>query len=168
MKKYVIFVLFLVLIVMSSGCINTDTSTNQTFNKSGVFFTYPGEWSEMNLTDLKNLSLSPESAIGGVISDNETLIVAIHRYPSEGISASTLKGRLKTIYASENISNITAIDIGGKKGFVANTSAKGESKKIVTVLTSKYIYLFEFWSKTTDFSDMQTSINEIISSIQIS
>lgn len=168
MKRYLIFVSFLVLVVMSSGCINSDTTNNQTFNKSGVFFTYPGEWSEMNLTDLKNVSLSPKNAVGGVMNEDQDFIVAVHKYPSGGMSVSALKTQLKSVYASENISNITSKTIDGKKAFIAETTSQGESKKVVAILTSKYIYLIEFWTKTENFAEMQNTINDIVSTIQIS
>jgi len=45
MKKYVIFVIaILAVVVFSSGC--TSDSQNKTYNASGIYFNYPASWQE--------------------------------------------------------------------------------------------------------------------------
>ena len=49
--KRLVFVLFiLVVVVAASGCTSQNTSSNKTYSANGVSFTYPGNWTEQNMT----------------------------------------------------------------------------------------------------------------------
>ena len=63
-----LFVLFvLVLVVAASGCTSQQsTSTNKTYSANGVSFTYPGNWTEQNLTSLQSEAGSSADVLGVV------------------------------------------------------------------------------------------------------
>lgn len=170
MKKYLAFVpfLLLVLVVMSSGCTDTTTVSNSTFNESGVSFNYPSSWTAMTLEEVKNISLSPSSAIGGVQSDDQLVKVVVHRFTAGGMSLSDLKTSMAQVYSSSNISAIKTVDINGKEALVASYVASGYKTKIIVFLVGDYYYSIEMQTYTEDYNDKEAIMNTIQDSIQIS
>ncbi len=122
MKKYLAFVpfLLLVLVVMSSGCTDsTTTVSNSTFNESGVTFDYPSTWSLMTTDEIENASINPSNAIGGVQNSDDSIKVMVHKFPSEGLTLSQLKTSMASVYAENNISEISTVNINGRNALVA-------------------------------------------------
>jgi predicted Zn-dependent protease len=170
MKKFLVFVPFLLLVVMTSGCIDNNTNStvpNSTFNVSGVDFTYPGNWTEMTLDEVKNISVNPSNAIGGVQSDDQVIVV-VHKFSAGGMTLSDLKTSMADVYSSSNISEISTVTINGKDALVATYSDSTYKTKIIVILVGNSYYTIEMQTPIDNYNAKESILNSIQNSIQIS
>jgi len=56
----------LVVVVAISGCTSQNTSSNKTYSANGVSFTYPGNWTEQNITSYQTQFGSAGNVLGVV------------------------------------------------------------------------------------------------------
>lgn len=171
MKKYLAFVpfLLLVLVVMSSGCTDgTTTVSNSTFNESGITFEYPSTWSLMTTDEIENVSVNPSNAVGGIKSEDSDKLIVIHKFPANGASLSELKTNMQSVYASDNISTISTVEINGKDALVATFTYSNFKVKIIVILVGDNFYTIEMQSDASDYADQEALFNSIQDSIQIS
>ncbi len=69
MKRLFFVLIMLVLVVAASGCTSQQsTSSNKTYSANGVSFTYPGNWTEQNLTSLQS-QVGSSADVLGVVGD---------------------------------------------------------------------------------------------------
>ena len=69
MKRLFFVLIMLILVVAASGCTSQQsTSSNKTYSANGVSFTYPGNWTEQNLTSLQS-QVGSSADVLGVVGD---------------------------------------------------------------------------------------------------
>jgi PsbP-like protein len=155
----------LILVVAASGC--TSESANNTYSANGVSFTYPGAWSEQNLTDLqKRLGSSPtllgavgndtnQFYVGKVTAGSNQKLVSVTQWASSYKSAITSKGETFVSGKSITVDGVPAYQITAK---IANNYATD-----VAMVKNNTGYLAVYVSPTND----QQTFEQILNSLKI-
>ncbi len=174
MKKYFLFVVAIVaIVVMASGCTsqtgNNSTAT-KTYSANGISFNYPSSWAIINETT----------------NENGTLIALGDANFKENNSTSgngVVLYKLKTNNPSSDFANITKsiANLNGTKdtvsiaGVTANETTFNDSVnnvtaqvKIIYFTKNNYIYILQYLTIASDFQTQQGLFDTITKSFQTS
>ncbi|OPX58772.1 MAG: hypothetical protein A4E25_01491 [Methanobacterium sp. PtaB.Bin024] len=179
-KTYIIMLIIAASIVMVSGC----ASTYQTFNKSGLYLQYPGNWTEID-TPATDQDLATQSGfnITGVFVDgqsigNYTFIMEIGAGNITDINLTAAADNLNNNYIVNEadqapIVNRTTLK-NGYDAIVYSYNATGASSNL-TVFATTYVfskdnqtaYYIIFGTPLGDTTATQEIIQNIVDSIKI-
>ena len=168
MKKWILTLAILALIVTISGCTsNQTTPANKTYSASGLSFSYPGDWSELDKTAYQSV-LDGKSELLAVVGDgsNSTFGIAQlkmknQKYVSLNDLVANYNSTLKnngTKYVSEG-----PVTVDGVKGYNITVKASGNYFSSVLFIKNSTGYLAAFESSDND----QLTFNQIIGSLKI-
>jgi len=174
MKKYFLFVVAIVaIVVMASGCTsqtgNNSTAT-KTYSANGISFNYPSSWAILNETSNENATIV---AIGDANStQNNTTTgsgVVIYKLKTNN-SASDLSNLSKTIRSLNGTMNTASI-----AGLTANETTYNETGnnvtaqiKVIYFAKNNNIYLIQYVTYASDFQTQQQLFDTITKSFQAS
>lgn len=122
----------------------------------------------MTTAEIENVSVNPSNAVGGIKSEDENQLIVVHKFPANGASLSELKTNMQSVYASDNISEISTVKINGKDALVATFTYSSFKVKIVVILVGDNFYTIEMQSYASDYADQEALFNSIQDSIQVS
>ncbi len=175
MKKYFLFVVAIVaIVVMASGCTsqtgNNSTST-KTYSANGISFNYPSSWSIINETSNENGTVI---ALGDAdIQKNNTVKgngVTIIKVPQNTNSSADL-ANLKTQFAGLNGTNSTETIAGVTANETTITTKINNATaqiKFIYFEKNNFIYLIQYATLSSDFQTQQGLFDSITKSFQAS
>lgn len=168
MRELLIIIAIVGVIVFASGCTGDQTATDNTYSGNGVSFTYPGNWTVLDPSDIQSSvgSLGDVLVVVGVeneqmfglmtanVGSNQVLAT-----PSEWLST------MKSSVGSEYVSSKT-ITVDGVKGVQLVTQDSS---------TSYYNY-YAYWNKNskgymallTSTTSAQDTFESIIDTVETS
>lgn len=184
MKKIIsLILLILILAVIGiSGCTDTAPIQNKTFNKNGINFQYPGNWSDnATITFTQNTSNVIEE-IGTLGNGNVTLAVLylnMTKYPQYAqFDIGTLKDLAISSWKSDGtntsiLSNINS-PIGNRTAYEVIYTAPDPVNNVLFknyyVMMGdkgKEVYILRFNAPEADFAKYYDQFKSIESSVQI-
>ena len=172
MRKYVILVIsILALVVFASGC--TSETQNKTYNASGVYFIYPGAWSELS-SDQLNLTSDAASAIVAVSDNSGQTGVLVQSTPSLSQSltdfVNTNKASIKKMgytILSENTTTVNGVK-AHQIIFSGSESSGSDTKQVMTLFKkNNKIYYIVFNSQPEDFDSQQANYDMVLKSFKV-
>lgn len=172
MKKYaILIVMILAVVVFSSGC--TSETQNKTYNASGIYFIYPGTWSEVS-ADQINLTNESASAIAAVTDESGQTGVLIQSTSSSSQSLASFvnlnKAGIKKSGYTILSENTTTVDgIQAHQIIFTGTGSSGNATKQVMTFFKKNnkIYYIVFNSPPKDFDSQQINYNMVLNSFKV-
>ena len=172
MRKYMVLVItILALVVFASGC--TSETQNKTYNVNGIYFNYPGAWSELS-SDQINLTGDSASAIVAVSDNSGQTGVLIQSTPALSQSLADFTnlnkaGIKKSGYAILSENTTTVNGIKAHQIIFNGTGSSGNATKQVMTFFKKNnkIYYIVFNSPPEDFDSQQTNYNMVLNSFKL-
>ena len=174
MKKYFLFVVAIVaIVVMASGCTsqtgNNSTAT-KTYSANGISFNYPSSWAILNETSNENATIV---AIGDANSTQNNTTngngVVIYKIKTNN-SASDLSNFSKSIRSLNGTMSTDSI-----AGLTANETTYNETGnnvtakiKVIYFAKNNNIYLIQYVTIGSDFQTQQQLFDTITKSFQAS
>ena len=171
-------ILFLVLgVVGISGCTD-NSSQNKTFNKDGITFQYPGNWTE-NVNVSWTTGNAQNSTIGTMGNGNITLAVLYNNLtnsPVKGFDIGAMKNIAVQSWKSEvntKILSDTNRQINNKTFYeiiyttvdpISNITTK--SYYVITGDKGQSLYILRFNTPEADFASYYNQFRDIVSSVQ--
>jgi len=175
MKKYFLFVVAIVaIVVMASGCTsqtgNNSTAT-KTYSANGISFNYPSSWAIINETSNENGTVI---ALGDAdIQKNNSVKgngVTIIKVPQNTNSSGDL-ANLKTQFAGLNGTNSTETIAGVTANETTITTKINNATaqlKFISFEKNNFIYLIQYVTLSSDFQTQQGLFDTITKSFQTS
>jgi hypothetical protein len=175
MKKYFLFVVAIVaIVVMASGCTSqtgNNTTATKTYSANGISFNYPSSWVILNETSNENGTVV---AIGDAdIQKNNTVKgngVTIIKVPENANSTADLTN-LKTQFAGLNGTNSTETIAGVTANATTITTKISNATaqiKFIYFVKNNFIYLIQYATLSSDFQTQQQLFDTITKSFQTS
>ena len=172
MKKYFLFVIAIIgLVVMASGCVsqtsNNSTAT-KTYSANGISFKYPDSWSLINQTTHSNNTVV---AIGDSSFNNRTLNgngVIIIKSPKNSTSTSNntnLKSQTAKLNGTKTTQTIDGVT-ANVTTFTTKISNETVLIKSISFEKNNYNYQIQFASIATDVKSQEQMFNTIINSFK--
>ena len=175
MKKYFLFVIAIVaIVVLASGCTTqtgNNTTATKTYSANGMTFNYPSNWDIINDTTNENGTVI---ALGDVdIQQNKTVKgngATIIKVPQNSNSTADLND-LKTQFASLNGTNST-VSIDGVTANETTISTKINNitaqLQFIDYEKNNYIYLIQYATIASDIKTQEQLFNIITKSFKTS
>jgi hypothetical protein len=175
MKKYFLFVIAIVaIVVLASGCTSqtgNNTTATKTYSANGMTFNYPSNWDIINDTTNENGTVI---ALGDVdIQQNNTVKgngATIIKVPQNSNSTADLND-LKTQFASLNGTNST-VSIDGVTANETTISTKINNVtaqlQFIDYEKNNYIYLIQYATIASDIKTQEQLFNIITKSFKTS
>ena len=171
MKKYFIFVIAVIgLVVMASGCISqtgSNSTATKTYSANGMSFNYPSSWSLINQTTHTNttiVALGDSSFMNKTLNGNGVIII---KTPKN--SNSTPNTNIKNQIAKLNGTKTTQT-IDGVKANVTTFTTKISNEtvliKSISFTKNNYNYQIQFATIATDVKSQEQMLNTIINSFK--
>ncbi len=175
MKKYFLFVVAIVaIVVMASGCTSqtgNNTTATKTYSANGMSFNYPSSWAILNETSNENGTVV---ALGDAdIQKNNTVKgngVTIIKVPENANSTADLS-TLKTQFAGLNGTNSTETIAGVTANATTITTKINNATaqiKFIYFVKNNFIYLIQYATLSSDFQTQQQLFDTITKSFQAS
>ncbi len=174
MKKYFLFVVAIVaIVVMASGCTSqtgNNTTATKTYSANGITFNYPSSWAIFNETSNENGTIV---ALGDVnFTQNNTTNgngVVIYKLKTND-SASALSNLSKSIPSLNGTTSTVSI-----AGLTANETTYNETGnnvtaqvKVIYFAKNNFVYLIQYVTIASDFQTQQHLFDTITKSFQAS
>ncbi len=175
MKKYFLFVIAIVaIVVLASGCTTqtgNNTTATKTYSANGMTFNYPSNWDIINDTTNENGTVI---ALGDVdIQQNNTVKgngATIIKVPQNSNSTADLND-LKTQFASLNGTNST-VSIDGVTANETTISTKINNitaqLQFIDYEKNNFIYLIQYATIASDIKTQEQLFNIITKSFKTS
>ena len=172
MKKYFLFVIAIIgLVVMASGCIgqtaNNSTAT-KTYSANGISFNYPSSWSLINQTTHSNntvVAFGDSSFMNNTLKGNGVIIVKSPKNSSSTVNGSNLKSQIAKLNGtktSQTVDGVTA----NVTTFTTTISNETVLIKSLSFDKNNYNYQIQFVTITTDVKSQEQMFNTIINSFK--
>ena len=172
MKKYFIFVIAIVaLVVMASGCTSQNSNNNtatKTYSANGISFNYPSDWSVLNETSTENLT----AVIIGDVNYNQSngtagnglIVLKIPQSTNTSTQVTNIKkqftnGTNSTITISGVSANLTSINASAN-----NITAQF---KFVDFSKNNFTYLLQYTTVSNGTVTPESIFDNITGSLQV-
>lgn len=170
MKKLILILTVMTLAVMASGCTDTQT-TNKTYSGDGISFIYPGDWNEVDKSDMQSTVGSIADVLVAVGKDNDN-VFAIEEVNLQSGQKATSPKEWGSNYKS--VMQSAGLQVVGSESLTVDGSAAylvtAKDNKSGTYLTDVYFakkgkaYIAVYVSKTSD----RQILDQILNSLKIS
>ena len=172
MKKYYLFVIAIIgLVVMASGCVSqtgNNTTATKTYSANGISFKYPSNWSLINQTTHSN---STVIAIGDSSFNNKTLNgngVIIIKTPNNSTSTSNntnIKSQIAKLNGTKTTQTIDGVT-ANVTTYTTKISNETVLIKSISFEKNNYNYQIQFATIATDVKLQEQMFNTIINSFK--
>jgi hypothetical protein len=174
MKKYFIFVIAIVaLVVMASGCTSqngNNTTATKAYSANGISFNYPDNWTITNDTSNNNTTLI---ALGDVdfnqTNGTKGNGVSILKVPQTNNSSAELAS-IKSQFASFNGTNTTTTIAGvtaNETTFNATANNVTAQLRFIDFQKNNFVYFIQYITVSSDFQKQQQLFDTITKSLQV-
>ena len=174
MKKYFIFVIAIVaLVVMASGCTSqngNNTTATKAYSANGISFNYPANWTVTNDTTNNNTTLI---ALGDVdfnqTNGTKGNGVSILKVPQTNNSSAELAS-IKTQFASFNGTNTTTTIAGvtaNQTTFNATANNVTAQLRFIDFQKNNFVYFIQYITVSSNFENQQQLFDTITKSLQV-
>lgn len=174
MKKYFIFVIAIVaLVVLASGCTSqngNNTTATKAYSANGISFNYPDNWTITNDTTSNNTTLI---ALGDVdfnqTNGTKGNGVSILKVPQTNNSSAELAS-IKTQFASFNGTNTTTTIAGvtaNQTTFNATANNVTAQLRFIDFQKNNFVYFIQYITVSSNFENQQQLFDTITKSLQV-
>jgi hypothetical protein len=172
MKKYFLFVIVIVgLVVMASGCIspngNNSTAT-KTYSANGISFNYPSSWSLINQTTHSNntvVALGDSSFMNSTLKGNGIIIVKTPINSNTSTNITNLKSQIAKLNGTKTTQSIDGVT-ANVTTFTTKISNETVLIKSLNFEKNNYNYQIQFATISTDTKSQEQMLNTIINSFK--
>ena len=173
MKKYFLFVIAIVgLVVMASGCIS-QTGNNSTATKSysanGISFNYPSNWSLINQTTHGNntyVALGDSSFMNNTLKGNGVIIIKTPKNSNSSSSNSTnLKSQIAKLNGTKTTQTVDGVT-ANVTTFTTQISNETVFIKFINFEKNNYNYQIQFVTISSDVKSQEQMFNMITNSFK--
>ena len=174
MKKYFIFVIAIVaLVVLASGCTSqngNNTTATKAYSANGISFNYPDNWTVTNDTTNNNTTII---ALGDVdfnqTNGTKGNGVQILKLPQTNNSSAELAS-IKTQFASFNGTNTTTTIAGvtaNQTTFNATANNVTAQLRFIDFQKNNFVYFIQYITVSSNFENQQQLFDTITKSLQV-
>jgi hypothetical protein len=172
MKKYFLYVIAIVgLVVMASGCIsqtgNNSTAT-KTYSANGISFNYPSSWSLINQTSHANntvVALGDSSFMNNTIKGNGVIIVKTPKNSNSTSNSTNLKSQIAKLNGTKTTQTVDGVT-ANVTTFTKQISNETVLIKFINFDKNNYNYQIQFVTISTDIKSQEQMFNTIINSFK--
>ena len=172
MKKYFLFVIAIVgLVVMASGCVsqtgNNSTAT-KTYSANGISFNYPSSWSLINQTTHGNntvVALGDSSFMNSTLKGNGVIITKSAPNSNSTVNNSNLKSQISKLNGTKTNQTVD----GTTANVTTFTTKIGNETVLIKSINfekNNYNYQIQFVTIATDIKSQEQMFNTIINSFK--
>jgi PsbP-like protein len=172
MKKYFLFVIAIVgLVVMASGCIsqtgNNSTAT-KTYSANGISFNYPSSWSLINQTTHGNntvIALGDSSFMNSTLKGNGVIITKSPKNSNSTVNSSNFKSQISKLNGTKTNQTVDGVT-ANVTTFTTKISNETVLIKSINFEKNNYNYQIQFVTIATDIKSQEQMFNTIINSFK--
>jgi hypothetical protein len=176
MKRHLFLVLaILMVLVLVSGCTNTNNSSGKTYDANGITFVYPTSWkevsaSQLNLTAAQNnlLIVADEKSL----QNNKFISVTVQKSSANQSLSDVVASQMKFLRAAKvqdlseknlTINGTAATEIT----YTGNVSGVNRAESTVFLVKNNNIYFLIFNTPTEDYDSQRANFDTIVGSFQV-
>jgi hypothetical protein len=173
MKKYFLFIIAIVaLVVMASGCVSqtgSNSTATKTYSANGISFNYPSSWSLTNQTTNGNstvVALGDSSFMNNTLKGNGVIIVKTPQNSNSNKNMTNAKSQLAKLNGTKSTQTIAGVTANVT---TFNTKIGNETLLIKSINFEKnnFNYQIQFASISTDIKSEEQMINTVINSLKV-